>query len=429
MVSQLPDAQRIAVGNSMANWLVQHAEELGIQEITWNGWHWGYSNKWHWRPSTVKYPGNKPDHWNHVHVGLNRTAAAKPTLAPSAIQSSTAVRNTLPGTVGAPPQGTNTVAYLGGSGGVVVDPGSGAPITGPAAQPATPKTASEIDQFIKNEYGYLAGFMGHQEIGPILREAAAMGLSKDRLLGRLTGTDWWKTNSDAQRKWELLVNEDPATAARLREERRAEVTNQLARIGLQINAVEMNEVIEFSLRNDQTIDQIVDTLVTRFTPNDGTFDYGQLGQTQIELQQLEEEYQIFVPWTKMVEWAKRIVSGESDLDGIRPAMEEMARQKFGHNKTLMNSLDVGGNILDAISTQRDKISELLELDPRMMDMRDDRWKSVVDYADKDGTVRPMTDFEAGRFARRQGEWMGTDNGRKQTAMAGRSLAKVLGMAQ
>lgn len=92
MVGQLNDAERIATGNGLANFLVANAEVLGIQEITWNGWHWGYG-RWEWRPS--KNNGARPDHWNHVHVGMNPTAAKSGTLNLNALNYNYA--NSFPG--------------------------------------------------------------------------------------------------------------------------------------------------------------------------------------------------------------------------------------------------------------------------------------------------------------------------------------------
>jgi len=61
-----------AKGDQLANWLVEHAEEIGVQAIIWD--------RTTWRPGRGDscYSGTHP-HNDHIHVELTREAASKDT--------------------------------------------------------------------------------------------------------------------------------------------------------------------------------------------------------------------------------------------------------------------------------------------------------------------------------------------------------------
>jgi hypothetical protein len=63
------------VGDQMFAWAIRNADRLGIQSVIWNRRVWGYGNE------TVRpYHGTDP-HTGHLHIGLNRWAAANLTEA------------------------------------------------------------------------------------------------------------------------------------------------------------------------------------------------------------------------------------------------------------------------------------------------------------------------------------------------------------
>ena len=63
----------------------------------------------------------------------------------------------------------------------------------------TPKQSPE--SFARANYGYLAGFINHPDIGPILKQAAAEDWDEARLYGAVSATEWWRNTSAAQRTW------------------------------------------------------------------------------------------------------------------------------------------------------------------------------------------------------------------------------------
>jgi hypothetical protein len=63
-------------GDAVANWLVQHSVELGVQLIIWNGTLWLGDQP---PPKYLPYPGPNP-HIDHIHVELTQAASTRTTL-------------------------------------------------------------------------------------------------------------------------------------------------------------------------------------------------------------------------------------------------------------------------------------------------------------------------------------------------------------
>jgi len=64
-IGGLPDRR----GDEVANWLLAHARELGIQYMIWSGTQWSSATG-----RTSVYPGSD-DHVNHIHVDMTVPAA------------------------------------------------------------------------------------------------------------------------------------------------------------------------------------------------------------------------------------------------------------------------------------------------------------------------------------------------------------------
>lgn len=63
-------------------------------------------------------------------------------------------------------------------------------------------------------YPNLSVWLDHEEIGPILLEAAEQGLSRERLQAKVWETDWWNETTEKIREWDQLRNTDPSEADR-----------------------------------------------------------------------------------------------------------------------------------------------------------------------------------------------------------------------
>ncbi len=323
----------------------------------------------------------------------------------------------------------------GGDVGALVEPesaGNGASLYANPDLVKRPTTDAEINQYIKDNYGYMVGFLNDPELGPILRQAAQEGLSKDMLYGRLSGTKWWKTYSDNQRKWQQIVNEDPATAAAQRASKKATLINQVGQLGLVMSAQDLDKIVEQSLAGGLTPDEEMDLLLNFAKPSDQGFTQGDLGATQIQIQQLQDQYMLVrgKGFKEVAEIAKRVLSGETTLDAVRANFANQAKSLFANNEEMLDLLNKGVSPFDATSNMRNAMANLLEIDPSQVDMvNNQQYRQALDYVDpKSGKHRLMTISEAENLARSQPGWKNTTNARQNWSNAVASIGQYAGVA-
>jgi hypothetical protein len=75
MIPPIGNRANSAVGDPIANWLVQNAQAIGVQYIIWNRVQWTGSRTGR---KDRDYGGPSP-HIDHIHVELNRDGAARAT--------------------------------------------------------------------------------------------------------------------------------------------------------------------------------------------------------------------------------------------------------------------------------------------------------------------------------------------------------------
>lgn len=293
-----------------------------------------------------------------------------------------------------------------------------------------PTTEAEIKQYIQDNYGYMVGFMSDPELGPILSQAAREGLSKDMLYGRLSGTKWWKTHNDAQRKWQQIVNEDPATANAQRAAKRATLANSLGQLGLAMSAQDLDKIVEQSLASGLNPDQETDILLAYATPGPNGYTKGDLGATQQQIQALQAQFMIprANGFGDVADMAKRVASGELTMDGIRANFANQSRSMFAGNDQMIDLINQGVSPYDALSGQRNAMANILEVDPQQIDMVNNaQYRKAIDTVGADGKHRIMTISEAEQLARDQSAFKNTVNGRRAFVQGSDLIAQYAGL--
>jgi hypothetical protein len=321
----------------------------------------------------------------------------------------------------------------GGDVGPLVTPDSATMSGGIYANPdlvKRPTTPEEVNQYIKDNYGYMFGFIRDPDLGPILEQAARERLSKDMLYGRISGTKWWKTHNDAQRKWQQITNEDPATAANMRAQKRASMANQLGMLGVSMSSQQLDQIVEMSLSSGMTPDQETDTLLSYATPGDNGYTQGDLGATQQQIQQLQSQYMIVRQngFKDVADLAKRIASGELSMDGVRAIYANQAKSLFANNKDMIDAINSGASPYDMLTNQRNAMANVLEVDPDQIDMvNNPQYRKAIDMVDDKGQHRIMSVSEAEQLARDQPGYKNTVGGRRTFTQGSDFIAQYAGI--
>jgi hypothetical protein len=320
--------------------------------------------------------------------------------------------------------GTGVGSGAGGGGG-----GTGA--MGPGGiQTTAPATEAEINKYIKDNYGYLVAYLNDPELGPLLRDAAKNQLSKDLLYGKLSQTQWWKTTSDVSRLWQKTKMEDPATAANRLAAQRAKITNTLGKTGVYIDASKLGTLTEDSLKFGWSDDQLMDAVLAYATPGAGGYTQGDLGAYQQQVQSVASAYMLPLDPAQAADMAKRIASGELDMDGVKALNQAKAKSLFANNPDMQKLIDQGVVPKDYFSQHVSTMAQLLEVSPDSIDLvNNPQYRQILDTVDPNtGKHRTMSLTEAEQVARNQSAYKNTNGARRSFLSAAAQLKQTMGIA-
>ena len=279
-----------------------------------------------------------------------------------------------------------------------------------------------IEETARAKYGHLAGFVNHPEIGPILKQAAAENWGEAELYGAVSATGWWKSTSAAQRTWWQLTNEDPAEARRLVNQTAATIQNRARTLGLNIGSGSIGGLATTATQNGWTDAQTVDALIQQV--NWATLEAGDLTAMRDNVKAIGSDYLVGVSDTTAQNYAARIASGEMSMEGVKSAMLQQAKARFGW---MADQLDGGMTVKDYFRPTRDVIATELGLPPEEVDLTDSKWLKLVEKRDeKTGELRAATLDEAMLAARRDPMFANTAKAKEMTTSMTDMVSNLFG---
>lgn len=283
---------------------------------------------------------------------------------------------------------------------------------------------SDVASQIMTDYPQFAFLLNDPEIGPLLLEAVDpnIGFDAATFQAKLMATSWWKTHSAAQRQWETLINTDPATANRQREDRIGAVRQLAAQLGLNLPDAQLQQFAESSLQYG--VDPGSPTMRT-WLANLASQSPAFTQVADVPLRQMaESDYMIPMSDADLTRWASQIAAGTATQDTFRATLQTLAKGRFSGYANLIDQGITPGQIF---GPYRSAIAQQLEVSPDTIDLLNDpRWSKVTGVVGSDNTVRPMTMSEAITLARSQPEWSKTSVARQQGADLTQNLLKTFG---
>lgn len=238
---------------------------------------------------------------------------------------------------------------------------------------------------------------------------------------QLRQTEWFRSRSDAKRRWDIESERDPGQAERRRETRTNTISDRASTWGITIPPNELATIVEQSLAWDYT-DAELDDLIASYGEGGGVRG-GTAGASAQEIIALGREYLHTIPQADAERFALKILQGEMTMDGVKANLASQAGQAFPQ---FADQISSGYSIADATASMRGHVSQILDIDPMQIDFNDDRWTDLIDHVDEQGQRRMMTRSEAGRWARKQTDYRNTDQSRQIVAGLLQSVGQTMG---
>jgi hypothetical protein len=274
-------------------------------------------------------------------------------------------------------------------------------------------------------YGYLAGYLEHPEIGPLLREAATQGWSKEILQGRLYQTAWWKSTASARREMDTLAQTDPAEYNQRLNGKVQELSIIAQRGGAAFSTYKELRDLALKVLSDPTITpDVLNSMVFAHASFTGRPVGGQMGSTMDSIKKRADEYLVPMSDATAFGWSKRIQQGLETVEGVDTYLRTQAKSRFSH---LAEELDRGATTKELFDPYIQQTAQLLEVAPATINLQDPMFMNMISTKDADtGKVRAMTLSEAGEYVRRSDAYDQTQQATNKVAQFTENMAGMFG---
>jgi len=464
MVDQL-GAGRVAMGDAIAAWAVANADALGVQEIVWNGMEWGFGT-WSWRPRA-----DPKDHWNHVHIGLNTTAAARHDLNLAAISAPGAAPKAQGSGAPAPapdkpmpfnpPADSDYVQNEAGWGFLMYDVGGAhiaymVPPDGSvnvaglgnarkvtdaewtALNPVDGGMANELES-VSKDFGTFKGWfdsilmtvMGKSnpahtdpEVRRVLAEFAGRpDMSTQELQNRLQGTKWYQSRTQTELQWDNLPEAERNkqrgdTAARIKDA-------WLQFAGLQLpndNAIMgyTEQVASGKMGFGSFIEQIIKPNASKITESPWSREIRDaqeatkqrpvdIDNTAIRVMDLAHTWGVNMPLKAAAEWGQKLVEKQASDQDLLVFLKAQAQVLYPWKNPEMDTKTAAGPWTETYG--------------RVMEKKGDVFTPEVAQALTAGTS--VWDFE--QSLKKSDAWLGTNNARGAIMSAAETAGRKFGL--
>ena len=279
-------------------------------------------------------------------------------------------------------------------------------------------------------HGHGARWLLHEELGPILQQAASEGWYDSatglaRLEAEIKETDWWGEHDKAERDFQLLESSDPASAADHLDNQVVRLTRAAGRIGLTMTDERMRE-----LARDSYVEGWSDYEVNQYVVMEADWDSGQaggqVGDMYSVIDQIAGDYMVghLIDDETKDAWAEALFLGDETELGLRNDIAQIAQSAF---PALDARIAQGYTVKQILAPMRMEAARLLEIDSTSIDfMTDVRFQPIIHQLNDDGTERMMTVSEVGQYVRGLEDYKITDGAKGEAQQLADAIGKKFG---
>lgn len=295
-------------------------------------------------------------------------------------------------------------------------------MTAPVAPPPNPAD-------IQARYGFV-GQMAKSvpEINNILQQAMREQWTTDRFLMTVANTNWWKTNGQAVREWQVLEATDPQTAR----DRKGHITGDLyaraSKMGISLTPQQAEQAFYFTQFSGGMSEENINNYLAR-TYFDPYQDWNQLhGQAAEIAQQISDTgwaygWRDFDHYDDSRRMLKGILSGEDSAEGFGIKMRAYAKAMY---PGFANEIEGGMTVRDIAAPYIDRQAELLETSKTGIDLKDPLLNKALQARGADGAPAPMAIWQYEQQVRQDPRWAKTNNAKDSMAQFLGKLGKDWG---
>ncbi len=270
------------------------------------------------------------------------------------------------------------------------------------------------------EFGFMADFLNHPELGPIIRACAATGCDEQSFMDDIYGTDWWQQTENAEIQFQLMENWQPAQAAAMIDAAIAKILPIADQLDINIDPARLRLMARNSIVESWTTDDMNRKILSEASWVMGEAGGGSIGANMRVVGGFVDKY--FIPHSpgEIEEFARKLWLGDETEGGLEAYFADLAKGQF---PSLATHIDRGYTVKQIFDPYAQRIGNLLEIPASSVDfVNDQRFFPIIDHIGSENEHRPMTLWEMGQYVRTLDDWQYTNNA--QTSA--RELADFIG---
>lgn len=319
--------------------------------------------------------------------------------------------------------------FYGGSQGASVSGGGGG-----GSYSVSSSTANLSMADMGARYGLSAEVLRqNKQIRDLVKKAIKEGYDQTLFTAYLKNTKWWRTTSDAQRKYFFLRASDPATYNQKWKQNQFSVNQLAVAVGLgnQINkkgqsSKILERAITYKMR-DGWSDARVKAYLGSSVGMHGNEMYGEAGEAydQVFALAYADGQHFSKSWYQSN--IRNVVSGKTTIEALSAQIKNQAASKY---YAFANQIRAGQTVMDLAQPYISAVSQILELPGTDIDLANKyvnkAMTSKVAAGQQPGTQYPLWQFE--NDLRNDPLWKKTNNARESMFSVAHQVAKDFGVA-
>lgn len=285
-------------------------------------------------------------------------------------------------------------------------------------------------QQMASDYGFALAFLqSDPELAKLFNSAVKETWDPNRFVAKLRDTKWFQKNSANVRNAIMQQTSDPATYTANVDQMYSTVRDAWGSMfgTANMNDKQLRTWAETAHRMGWSQAELVDRM------SEG-LDYQklltskQLGGTAAEvdgqLRQLTSAYGVNLGDQWRARQVEKLVSGDDTISGVQKRIQDLASREY---KAFADRIQGGESVADIADPYRQRMADLLEMDPNEIDLTDKSLQKALKQRTPDGQPAAMDLNDFADFVRKDDRWQYTDNAREQMASITATLGQAFGV--
>lgn len=280
-----------------------------------------------------------------------------------------------------------------------------------------------------NEFGFSDAFLkAHKDVASVVRKAVAGGWTMDKFLDTLRATTWWKKTTDAQKRWDVLIYDNPAEAGDLVVKTRQHVATMAAQMGISLGS--FNALTTFArnaARNGWSDEEIRAAIASKyFHGTGGLSNTGIAGKAVQDLSEMAEAYGVRVSKRFLQTASAAMAQGLYPIDTYEERIRDMAKKQY---RGVADQLESGLTLRQILDPYMQIAADELGVNVNTMRTSDSKWNSAVQFLAKGSSdPRAMTFDEWTEKLRTDARygWDSTEKAQRSGAGLGMEIMRMFG---